>query len=199
MEFESGPPEDAAVAQGLAALKRDGGSVLVAGAVCDAQRDVCERFLEGDGPAVLVDTDRPVREGDARATAVLERPFRTRSAAPCGAGSPTSDIGSLTADLEATMREHAASGPLRVCFDSVGPFVDVTDAPTLASALSDVREAARDIGAVVHFHLPAMPEVVPRVLFEAVDAVVEVRRRAGTTYQRWRFVDGTEPTDWAEV
>lgn len=199
MNFDSSPPDDASVAQGLAALKREGGSVLVVGAASDAQRDVCGRFREGDGEDLFVDTDRPVREGEAEATRRLERPFPTRSAATGGSPSPVSGIRSLAADLETAMLAHDEDDALRVCFDSLRPFVDATDVPTLAAALSSIRGTARDVGAVVHVHLPAMPAAVPRPLFDAVDAVVEVRRRNGTSYQRWRFPDATETTDWVEV
>ena len=48
MKFHRSPPLDAEVAQGLAALKRGGGSVLVVGTGSDAQSHVCDRFLEGD-------------------------------------------------------------------------------------------------------------------------------------------------------
>ncbi|PSQ34886.1 hypothetical protein BRD11_03305 [Halobacteriales archaeon SW_12_69_24] len=199
MKFDSEPPTDAGVAQGLAALKREGGSVLVVGAATDAQHDVCERFREGDA-AVLVDTDSPVRNDDADGAAVIDRPVTTRSAAATDAASPASDVTSLAADLEAAMWTHGADvGTLRVCFDSIRPFVDATDVPTLASTLSSVRETARDIGSVVHLHLPAMAEAVPRQLHAVVDAVVEVRRGNGTTYQRWRFPGDTETTDWVEV
>ncbi len=200
MKFDADPPTDAGVAQGLAALKREGGSVLVVGAATEAQHDVCERFREG-GDAVLVDTDRPVRDDDAGAVEVIARQFPTRSAAAGGdAPSPAGGIGSLSADLEAAMRERSGGGgTLGVCFDSLRPFVDATDAPVLASTLSSIRGTARDTGTVVHLHLPAMADAVPRALFDAVDAVVEVRRGNGTTYQRWRFPAATGTTDWVEV
>ena len=44
-----------------------------------------------------------------------------------------------------------------------------------------------------------MPEAVPAPLFGAVDAVVEVRRRGGTTYQRWQVPPKADPTDWVPV
>jgi hypothetical protein len=197
MEIDSDPPIDAGVAQGLAALKRNGGSVLVVGAATDAQHDVCERFREGDD-AVFVDTDSPVRDDGGAAVAVIERPVTTRSAA-ADAPSPASDITSLTGEIEAAMREHADRTTLRVCVDSIRPFVDATDAPTLSSALSSVRATARETGSILHFHLPAMAEAVPRRLQGTVDAIVEVRRGNGTTHQRWRFPGATETTDWVEV
>lgn len=199
MKFEPGPPADAGVAQGLAALKRNGGSVLVVGAASGAQHDVCHRFLESDDARVFVDTDGPVRD-DETAAEVIERPVPTRSSAAAGAPGGATGIGSLAADLATVMRDRGEeSETLRVCFDSLRPFVDATDLPSLVSALESVRETARDVGAVVHFHLPAMPEAVPRALYDGVDAVAEVRRQSGTTYQRWRFPGETESTEWVEV
>lgn len=199
MKFDSSPPADASVAQGLAALRREGGSVLVVGASSDAQLDVCRRFRDGDGEDVLVDTDSPVRDGGTEAPRRLERPFSTRSETAGEMPSPASGITSLGADLETAMLGHADAEPLRVCFDSLRPFVDVTDVPTVAAALSSIRETARETDSVVHVHLPAMPEAVPRPLFDTVDAVVEVRRQNGTTVQRWRFPGATETTAWIEV
>ncbi|WP_254837704.1 DUF7504 family protein [Natronomonas marina] len=200
MKFDSSPPADASVAQGLASLKREGGSVLVVGAASDAQEDVCDRFLAGEGARVFVDTDNSVRDDDAEAAEVIERPFTTRSSASAGGSGATPGITSLAGDLEAAIRRRAGDAETpRVCFDSLRPFVDTSDGPTLSSALESIREAARDTGTVVHFHLPAMPEAVPRTLFEAVDAVVEVRRRGGTTHQRWRFPDETDTSEWVEV
>jgi NAD(P)-dependent dehydrogenase (short-subunit alcohol dehydrogenase family) len=197
MELDSEPPTDAAVAQGLAALKREGGSVLVVGAATGAQRDVCERFREGE-EAAYVATDSPVREDGV--DAVVERSFPTRSATASDDASSAADVTSLAGDLEAAMWEHAREdATLRVCFDSIRPFVVATDPPTLATALSSIRETARETGSVVHLHLPAMPEAVPQRLNDAVDALVEVRHVEGTVCQRWWFPDATGTTDWVEM
>lgn len=200
MKSGSSAPVEASVAQGLAGLTREGGSVLVVGAASDAQLDVCRRFREGEGRNVFVDTDRPVRDGDCGAVERLQRPFSTRSTAAGGTPATASEITSLVADLETAILGHAHDvDALRVCFDSLRPFVDASDVQELAAALSSLRETAKDTGSLVHVHLPAMPEAVPQSLFEAVDAVVEVRPRNGTTYQRWRFPGATETTDWVEV
>ena len=197
MELESEPPTDAAVAQGLAALKREGGSVLVVGAATGAQRDVCERFRAGE-EAVSVATDSPVREDTV--DAVVERSFSTRSAPASDAPSQAGDVTSLAGDLEAAMWEHAPEdATLQVCFDSIRPVVATTDPPTLATDLSSIRETARETGSVVHLHLPAMAEAVPRRLHDAVDALVEVRHVKGTVCQRWRFPGATGTTDWVQT
>ena len=201
MKFHRSPPLDAEVAKGLAALKRGGGSVLVVGTGSDAQSHVCDRFLEGDDDRVFVDTDSTVRDDEETADEVIERPFSTRSSAAAGSGGGRPDPGfrALASDLETTVRETVTGGTVRVCFDSLRPFVDATDTPTLVSSLESLGETASDTGTVVHLHLPAMPEAVPAPLFGAVDAVVEVRRRGGTTYQRWQVPPEADPTDWVPV
>ena len=200
MKFDRSPPLGADVAQGLAALKRKGGSVLVVGTGSDAQGDVCGRFLAGDDDRVFVDTDSTVRNDEETAGTVIERPFSTRSSA-AGSAQPGASTGvrPLVSDLETAMRETATGDAVQVCFDSLRPFVDTTDVPTLVSSLESLRETAGSVGAIVHLHLPAMPEAVPAPLFDAVDAVAEVRRRGGTTYQRWRLPADAEPTDWVPV
>ena len=201
MKFDRNLPLDAEVAQGLAALKREGGSVLLVGTGSDAQGDICGRFLAGDDDdRVFVDTDSTVRNDEETAETVIERPFSTRSSA-AGSAQPGAAPGvrPLVSDLETAMRETATGDAVQVCFDSLRPFVDTTDVPTLVSSLESLRETASSVGAIVHLHLPAMPEAVPAPLFDAVDAVAEVRRRGGTTYQRWRLPTDAEPTDWIPV
>ena len=200
MKFDRNLPLDAEVAQGLAALKREGGSVLLVGTGSDAQGDICGRFLAGDDDHVFVDTDSTVRNDEETAETVIERPFSTRSSA-AGSAQPgaSTRVRPLVSDLETAVRETATGDAVQVCFDSLRPFVDTTDVPTLVSSLESLRETAGSVGAVVHLHLPAMPEAVPAPLFDAVDAVAEVRRRGGTTYQRWRLPADAEPTDWIPV
>ena len=200
MKFDRSPPLDAEVAQGLAALKRKGGSVLVVGTGSGAQGDVCGRFLAGDDDRVFVDTDSTVRDDEETAETAIERPFSARSSA-AGSAQPgaSARVRPLVSDLETAVRETATGEAVQVCFDSLRPFVDTTDVPTLVSSLKSLRGTAGSVGAVVHLHLPAMPEAVPAPLFDAVDAVAEVRRRGGTTYQRWRLPADAEPTDWIPV
>ena len=128
MKFDRSPPLGAEVAQGLAALKREGGSVLVVGTGSDAQGDVCGRFLKGDDDRVFVDTDSTVRDDEETAETVIERPFSTRSSA-AGSAQPGAAPGvrPLVSDLETAMRETATGDAVQVCFDSLRPFVDTTD------------------------------------------------------------------------
>lgn len=200
MKSDSGPSEAATVVQRLAALKRDGGSVLVVGAPRRAHDDLCGRFLHSGGRSVVVCTDGdPDAASRDDSTRVLERPVATRSSA---ATSPTdaTNLRAVTDDLEAAMSAEAdGEHPTQVCLDSLLPFLDVTDRPALCSALSSVRERAVDSGAIVHVHLPALPGTVPEDLYERADAVVEVQRQREGSFQRWRLPERGPVTDWVPI
>lgn len=199
MKLDEGPPTDAAVAQGLSALKRQGGSVLVVGAARVGHTDVCERFLGEDAERVFVRTEGSVH-CDADATAVVDRPVKTRSAAATGASDASPALDSLRREVRSAVRVAAdGDATLRVCFDSLRPFVDATSEPDLVSFLESLRETGREAGAVFHLHLPAMVEAVPGSLYGAVDAVVELNRRGESTYQQWRLPEEGETSDWTSV
>lgn len=199
MKFEEGPPSDAAVAQALSALKRDGGSVLVLGAAHTGHTDVCERFLGGDAERVLVSTDGSVH-CDAEMAAVVDRPVQTRSAATATPTASPTSLETLNREVGSTVRELAGTEEgVRICFDSLRPYVDSTPERELVAFLEALRETAREADAVVHVHLPAMPEAVPEALSAAVDAVVELNRRGESTYQQWYLPDADETSEWVSV
>lgn len=207
MKFGDGPPSDATVSQSLAGLKRDGGAVLLLGAATRAHAAICERFLGGDAEQVLVRTEGSVHD-ECRGldpTTVIDRPVRTRSAAAesrvqTPSPSEPSDLASIGADLEADVRRLADEGAaVRVCVDTLRPFVDGSDRRELVSFLADVRSLARETDAVVHLHLPAVPEAVPAGLFEPVDAVVELQQIGERAYQQWYLPETGETSSWVDV
>ncbi|MFW5965003.1 MAG: DUF7504 family protein [Natronomonas sp.] len=203
MKFESPPPFDAAVAETLSAVKERGGSVLVVGPSEASHTDICRRFLDGDTEEIAVRTERSMTGGNT-VDRVIDRTIPTRSASASRTArepSPrTLDIESVSEDLRAEMRDAAGgASSLRVCFDSLRPFVDSGEDRRLADALEAIRSTARETDAVVHFHLPAMPAAVPSTLFDAVDLVVEVRRQGDATYQRWQLDSGEPTTEWIPV
>ena len=201
MKLDDGPPTDAAVAQGLSALKREGGSVLVVGAARVGHTDVCERFLGEDGDRVFVRTEGSVH-CDADAAAVVDRPVKTRSAAATAPSDAPPSLDSLQWDVRSAVRQaddDEGADTLRVCFDSLRPFVDATPEPELVSFLESLRDTGRETGAVVHVHLPAMVDAVPEALYAAVDAVVELRRRGESTYQQWHLPGEGETSEWTSV
>lgn len=199
MKFDDEPPSDAAVAQALSELKREGGSVLVLGAAHAGHTDVCERFLGGDAAEVLVSTDGSVT-GATDPSAVVDRPVQTRSAArPTPAETPT-DLDSLHREIRSTVRRLSEDGhQLRICVDSLRPYVDATPDRELVSFLDSLQEIAREFDAVVHVHLPAMPGAVPEALSSAVDAVVELNRRGEATYQQWYLPESDATSEWVSV
>jgi hypothetical protein len=199
MKFDDGPPTGAVVSQGLSALKREGGSVLVVGAARVGHADVCERFLGADAARVLVRTEGSVH-CDVDAAAVVERPVKTRSAAATAPSKPTPDLESLRRDVGSAVRGVAGDEATpRVCFDSLGPFLERSSESELVSFLESLRRAAREAGAVVHVHLPAKVDVVPEALYGAVDAVVELHRRGESTYQQWHLPEADETSEWISV
>lgn len=198
MKLEDGPPTDAAVAQGLAALKREGGSVLVVGAPHASHTDICGRFLGEDTERMLVRTDGSVHY-ETDFSAVVDRPVKTRSAAGAAPSTPVG-LDALLSDIRSTMQEVASGeSTLRVCFDSLSPFVDSTPAHKLSSFLGSLGETARETGSIVHIHLPAMAGAVPESLLDSVDAVVELTRRGESTYQQWRLPEEGATSDWLSV
>lgn len=200
MKFDEGPPPDAAIAQGLSALKREGGSVLVLGAAPDAHAAVCEEFLGADTEQVVVCTEGSVRtECDTvEPTTVIERPVKTRSTAAQPSG--PSDMGAIEEDLAAAVGRLAADGSsVRVCVDSLRPFVDDADRSRLLAFLREVRSLAASTGTVLHLHLPAPPEAVPVGLFETVDAVVELQQLGEHAHQRWHVPERASTSEWVRV
>lgn len=198
MKFDEGPPSDAAVAQALAGLKREGGSVLVLGAAHAGHTDVCERFLGGDGEQVLVTTDGSVH-CDADPSAVVDRPVKTRSTARSVSSSAPTDLDSLLREVRTAVDGFDDDASLRVCFDSLRPYVDSTPERELVSFLRSLRETAREADAVVHVHLPAMADAVPEALSVAVDAVVELNRQGESTYQQWYLPEKDATSEWVSV
>lgn len=197
------PPVDATVAQGLSALKRRGGTVLLVGAATTAHADSCRQFLGADADEqVFVQTDCAVGDDDTDGAAVIERSVRTRSAAVAEPleSSDTVDIHALADDLRAAMVEVADdAATVRVCFDSLRPLVDELEQSTLVEFLQSVRESARATDAVVHLHLPAVAEAVPSALFDSVDAVVELTGQGYATYQQWHFPEAGETSEWVRI
>lgn len=200
MKFDRSPPDDAAIAQGLASLKRQGGTVLVVGAATPAHADVCERFVgDTDDERVIVRIDRAVHSDEEFPEAtVIDRPVSTRGASAVAASSPV-ELESLAADVEQAIRAAADGKRVRVCVDSLRPLADGADHASFVSFLERVRAVAHDTGAIVHFHLPAMAEAIPASLFDTVDAVLEVEGRGHATYQRWRLPEAGKTSEWVEI
>ena len=199
MKFDDEPPSDAAVTQALSELKREGGSVLVVGAAHAGHTEVCGRFLGGDAAEVLVSTDGSVNCATDPA-AVVERPVQTRGATRAAPAETPTGLDTLHRETGSTVRRLSEDGlRLRICVDSLRPYVDSTPGHELVSFLESLHETARGADAVVHVHLPAMADAVPEALSSAVDAVVELNRRGEATYQQWYLPKTDTTSEWVSV
>lgn len=200
MEFYEEQPADAAVTRALGGLKREGGLVFVVGGATSAHAAVCGRFLGDDADRQVVARTDGTTGGTGHAenpAAVVEHPVTTRRATrPTDAS--TAKLGTVVDDLEEAMAEHAGASGLRVCLDSVLPFIDGLESGGL-DHLASLRETARETGSVVHVHFPAMRTAVPERHLEAADATVEVETRSDGPYQRWWLPGRGDPTGWVRI
>lgn len=206
MKKDEQPTTDGVVAQTLAGLKRRGCSLLYVGASCSAHADACDRASGADSEGVrrlLVRTDRYESCVNGDVERVIDVPTPTRRAATVSSTPSVPETDRLAREIAAEMQALAADvdriGGVRVCFDSLRPFVEVVDDRHLRAFLEELSDAARETEAVVHTHLPATLDAIPVWLFECFDAVIEVSGQGETTFQRWHFPDCDTPTEWVEV
>lgn len=209
----------------LAALKRQGSSVLVVGNGRDCtELNACRRLL-GDASAgpryrILVSTDGdvdadrriPADETRSGSVTVVDRTVKTRSAA---AARPTSSIGNVsgaTVDGEWTRvpretigeviegieaRGLLASDELRVCVDSLCPLLDAQDEQAVFRFVHALSGELRRVKAIGHFHLPVEYDAKPvETLAPAFDAVIELRLEGSVSEQRWHLQREDITTDW---
>ncbi|MFC7154893.1 hypothetical protein ACFQPA_05415 [Halomarina halobia] len=186
-----------AFAQALAAMKRQGSSLLVVGSACGRSHlSACRRLLgeDGDGERrrVVVLTDGPpeldvrVPSGDREEGEfeLFDRRPATRSVAAATTASPglPPTLGTLEAEVRGTIDEFDAaadgleSAELRVCIDSLRPLLEGYDEDDVVSFLDGVIDATLDANGMCHAHLPVDPDngVVER-LKPLFDATIELR------------------------
>jgi hypothetical protein len=86
---------------------------------------------------------------------------------------------------------------VRVCFDSLDPFVDAADQRDLFRFLHVLTNRLRAADAMSHFHLSAAADAVTISTFRPLfDATVEVRATIDGPQQRWTLRDAGLQTDW---
>lgn len=201
-------------------LKQSGVNLLVCGAVPDTVRDeMSARLLSDvtyDRTALFALSDRPTQTALDRLAAaqipqqrahILSTNDPARSAAP----QPTtteSDVTMSTVDStlddvhEAILEtlsdldeqnDGFASAELRVCFDSLRPFIDTAEQEQLTTVLSQLCEAVDQRDGMGQFLLPSAFESASvqsvRSLF---DVVVELRIGEQEPEYRWHL----HPTDF---
>jgi hypothetical protein len=86
---------------------------------------------------------------------------------------------------------------IRLCFDSLDPFVDTVDHRDLFRFLHVLTNRLRAADAMGHFHLSAAADPVTIRTFRPLfDATVEVRATIDGPQQRWTLRDTGIQTDW---
>ncbi len=219
--------ETAELARSLAAMKRSGCWLLVAGRAAGHEHGrACERLLgeadECPRRRVLVEAapdraDAPggvgpdatriaVAGGQVRQTgAVASRPSGGPGVGGPDEGVPRTDLPGL-ADAcvsEVTAIERTADlapAELRFCVDSLVPLVEANDVDAVASLVETVGERVRAARGMGHVHLPVArdSDAVER-LRPLFDAVVEVRGCAGRVEHRWHVRTADVTSGWLEL
>jgi hypothetical protein len=111
------------------------------------------------------------------------------------------DLPGLARHVNRHLRRFEAADPdpseIRLCFDSLDPFVDTVDQRDLFRFLHVVTNRLRAADAMAHFHLSAAADAVTvRTLRPLFDATVEVRATVDGPQQRWTLRDAGLRTDW---
>jgi len=204
--------DDAALAQTLAGLKRQGCNLLVVGS--DKRRAharACER-LRGDADAgprrrVVVRTGAGpahASRGDPDAEVDAGGPT-TRSAAAGDAvtagpvDSPSALAGATVDAVDGLEPDDRAFEPaeLRLCVESLLPLAATHGADRLRALLGPVAERVRTADGIGHYHLPlAADDPLVEELAPRFDAVIHLRTRDGRPEHRWDLVDRDVDSGW---
>lgn len=214
-----GPPDAAAVARALPALKRSGCSVLLVGSTAHGQHRACRRLCGSvsarepheSAPKVIVHvrTDGPVPEGDgstgAAGVRIVDDP---PSPGDRGSARPPEvdgvDPAALADRVEAELADHAGDDPcrpgeLRVCVDTLRPLCTGVAETAVRSFVERVDEAVTARNGMVHWHLPGTLASAPEWLPSTFDVVVRLRGAGGDCSWRWRLPGDDERTEWVEL
>lgn len=91
-------------------------------------------------------------------------------------------------------------GEVRLCFDSLDPFVDDVGVTRLTRFLRVVTNRMKTTKAIGHFHLSATVSEETRTALEPVfDATIETRAGASGPQQRWTLHRTGLRTDWLQL
>lgn len=102
-------------------------------------------------------------------------------------------------DRFADRGEPLDPGEVRLCVESLDPFLDVpdVDAADLEAFLESVTELVRKRRAIGHFHVAAGTPPAVRATYEPYfDATLRIRADDGRVQQRWSIPDADLETDW---
>lgn len=216
MGFEQGgaASDGTAVARALGSLKRDGGNVLVVGAV-EGHASICER-LSGESTdcprhRLVVRTDRSRRavEPDADRDGVdwvVAYSSGDADSSRSAADASFDELTALGSEIVGAVDEFdgdqggVAPSQLRLCVGSLEPLLADYDAENVFRLLHVVTTRINRTGGMGHYHLPVDREhEAVRLLEPLFDALLEVRARRGDVEQRWHFRDRDASSSWLPV
>ncbi|RRJ33753.1 DUF7504 family protein [Halocatena pleomorpha] len=201
-----------AFARSLAALKRQGCSLLITGPVRDGSHLRLSRRLLGDIDTdrrwrVIVATDtegietRCPKRAETHRYRIIDRRPAIRSSAVCARSSRV-DLGRVARDVSVTIDEFdsdangLAPGELRLCVDSLQPLLDTHRSGTITQFIDRTTERVHETKGMGHFHLPVDPErTIVSTLIDRFDVHVELRGGK----HRWHLLDDDIQTGWLRI
>lgn len=202
-----------AFARSLAALKRQGCSLLITGSVRDGSHLQLSRQLMGETETgqrwrVVVATDttgigtRCPGESDARSYRLIDRRPAMRSSARCACACSPLDLFGLERELSETIEEfdNAAGGlspgALRVCVDSLQPLLDTHNPEAIARFVENTTERITETNGMGHFHLPVDPE---EAIVSELTGLFDVHIELQNGKHRWHILENNIHTGWLRI
>lgn len=220
--------EDSSFSESLQKLKQRGCSVLVCGLVpSDDINRLSVRLLSGPDSQMtrtqlfgLIDRDISsvhsrlgLIDADGEATRVIDMQILTRSTdtrastdgvSPLNIAAVPSDIDEFETEIRQEMVtsdrsvEETGSSELRVCIDSLSPFLTEYDTTRVEAFLDALDQMAISTGSIVHTILPVRHDssIVDR-LTPFFDIVIALRSTTkDTIQQQWYVLLSDHRTDW---
>lgn len=102
--------------------------------------------------------------------------------------------------IEAVAADDPEPGTVRLCLDSLDPFLDVATEEAVFRLVHVLTATVRDVNGMGHVHLADRITPVHRSLFEPLfDATVTVESGPDGIRERWRLHDSGYETGWLAV
>lgn len=161
----------------------------------DAVRSTAESAQAPSGVPAPPDPVDPVESTEVPRSRVGSA-WYSRVAADGGLDDVAAHVSSHLARFEAAV---ADPGEVRVCVDSLDPFVECYGVDELAAFVETTATRVRDVRGIAHYHLSAtLDDDRLQRLRPQFDAVVETRQSPDGPQQRWSIA-GDVRTDWLPV
>lgn len=116
------------------------------------------------------------------------------------------DLGSLGVAISEAITEFEATSSglaaaeFRLCFDSLTPLVSEYDSEPIFRFLNLLTSRVRSVDGMAHYHLGIERSNRTVAMLEPLfDAVIELRLREETLYQRWYLRDSGLTTGWLQL